>query len=245
MSNLPLAGKRIAVTRRIEDAPESASLLESVGAHAVILPAITLQPLDSAEIHTALLHTGEFSFLVFVSPAAVTRFAELGGRVQGGVAAMGPATARRVRELLDAQPWLPDHYRGERLGQSLPVSAGAKVLVLGAEEGDPSLANALQQRSIHVTHLALYATLTAPRPKNLDEELAQGFDVLTFASPSAVRAFVDLAGREALRGSVIACIGGTTAAAVQALGVVPQVIARSHTFAGLVNALVDYYGNSS
>lgn len=245
MSNLPLAGKRISITRRIEDAPESAALLEAVGAQAVILPAITLKAIDSAEIHTTLGRLDEFAFLVFASPAAVARFADLGGVVQSAVAAMGPATARRVRELLDAEPWLPDHYRGERLGQSLPVAQGAKVLVLGAEEGDPALATALLQRSIQATHLALYATLTAAPPANLGEELARGLDVITFASPSAVRAFVEMAGIDALHGPLIACIGGTTAAAVQALDIEPQVVARSHTFAGLVNALVDYYAGSS
>lgn len=246
MSNdLPLTGKRIAITRRSEEAVESAALLEAVGAEAVILSAIVLQPLASEEVRETLRHSGDFSFLVFVSPAAVQRFAELGGRAQSAVAAMGPATARRVRELLDVEPWLPDHYRGERLGQSLPVTGGTRVLVLGAEGGDPALGEALRRRSIQETHLALYATLPAPTPPTLADELARGLDVITFASPSAVRAFVGMAGVEALRNVVIGCIGGTTANAVREQGIEPQVVARSHTFAGLVNALIEYYAQNS
>jgi len=64
------------------------------------------------------------------------------------------------------------------------------------------------------------------------------FDVATFASPSALRAFVRAQGRERLGPAVVAAIGPTTADAAAALGVRVDVVPPSPSMRALVEALV-------
>lgn len=246
-TDLPLAGKRIAVTRRAEEATESAALLEAAGAIPVLLPAISLRPLYDAHLRTALSETGRQDWLVFASVPAVDRFIQV--CEEWGIAplpvprfaAVGPKTAQRLRERTDAEPWLPPRFRGAILGETLPIESGARVLVFGAREGDPLLAGNLRQRGAQVVEVALYETIPVLSSDDLARELAQGLDAVTFASPSAVRPFVALAGVDALETPVVACIGDTTAAAARALGVMVEVVSSRHTFADLVQSISEYY----
>ena len=49
----------------------------------------------------------------------------------------------------------------------------------------------------------------------------------------------------ALQGICLACIGPSAARALEALGLRADVVASEHTLAGLVRALVAYYGRGA
>ena len=73
------------------------------------------------------------------------------------------------------------------------------------------------------------------------EPLGGGLDVLTFASPSAVRSLLGRLGPDAprkLQRARIAVIGPVTASAVQAEGLRVDAIAEEASDAGLVRAIV-------
>jgi uroporphyrinogen-III synthase len=65
------------------------------------------------------------------------------------------------------------------------------------------------------------------------------FDVATFASPSALRAFVAGRGLDSLAQAQVAVIGPTTAAEAAALGVRVDAMPATPSVAALVQALVD------
>jgi uroporphyrinogen-III synthase len=77
------------------------------------------------------------------------------------------------------------------------------------------------------------------------EELArQGFDLLTFASPSAVENLMAAAGAGA-RGLPAAVIGPVTEAAARAAGLDVRAVAEPSTAEGLVTAVVRLLGTRS
>src|SRR5690606_24173101 len=95
------------------------------------------------------------------------------------------------------------------------------------------------------------ATVYRTEPAEVDAPalraaLVQGaLDALTFTSPSAARRFAELLdepARRAAAGLAIAAIGGTTAAALRALGLPPTVEAERAGMRELVEALADACG---
>src|SRR5262245_51926665 len=113
MSDQPLAGRHIAITRPREQATDFAKLLEAAGARVTVLSAITIAPLeDTAELDAALEQLASFDWVVFTSAngvrAVADRLSALGRswahRGDARFAVIGPATA----QALDAYGVCPD-----------------------------------------------------------------------------------------------------------------------------------------
>ena len=73
----------------------------------------------------------------------------------------------------------------------------------------------------------------------LDEAAAA--DVITFTSPSTVRAYLDAAGERPVP-PVVACIGPVTAEAARRAGLEVTVVAPEHGAEGLVRAVLSAMG---
>lgn len=252
----PLFGLRVLVTRTREQASELSRALAAAGAEPVELPAIEITPrYDGAQLATAIdaLRDGVYAWLLFTSANAVDIFFDalwsrgLDARaVRARAGAIGPATAqalalRGVR--VDVTPER-EAYTAEGLLAALgsePLD-GKRVLLPRAEGARGVLVDALAARGATVDEVTLYVA-GPPRDPDLEglRRLRAGeIDVVTFASSSAVRSLVSLLGDvEPLREIRIACIGPITAATAQELlGRPPDVVAREHTIAGLVRALI-------
>ncbi len=98
----PLDGKRIVVTRAIEQARGLKDRLESMGAVVLLLPAVSFsEPADTAELDRAIQALESFDWILFTSANAVRFFAArcrklgvpLGASAKPLCAAVGPATA--------------------------------------------------------------------------------------------------------------------------------------------------------
>jgi uroporphyrinogen-III synthase len=72
----------------------------------------------------------------------------------------------------------------------------------------------------------------------LQRALEDGVDAVVFASPSAVRATIELAGVDALEGLPCVCIGPMTARVVRTAGLDVAAVADPHTDEGLARAVV-------
>jgi uroporphyrinogen-III synthase len=235
-----LAGLRVLLTRPAEHSAAWREAFAAAGATVIVHPTVEVVPPPSWEaLDEAFARLPDYDWLVFTS-AAAARFslARLpvppGTLVRPRVAAVGHETAKVLEDLGLPVALIPEAQRQDGLIEALgELSPGTRVLFPQAIGGREGLRDALLARGCIVDVVPASQTiarhdLAAPAP----------FDVATFASPSALRAFVAAHGLEPLRRSTVAVIGPTTGAAATALGLDP-IIALSPSAEALIRALFD------
>jgi uroporphyrinogen III methyltransferase / synthase len=233
----PLHGRRVAVTRARTQASELAGRLRALGADVVEAPAIRIEPLafDPPDL-------SGYDLACFTSPNGVRLlFERLPGdaRALAGttVAAIGPGTARALREQgIDADV-VPERSVAEALLEALNGIGATRALVARAREARDVLPEGLRERGLQVDVLELYETVAEP----LDGEAlaaARGADWITFTSSSTVRFFLQAAGPQPPRGRIVS-IGPVTSSTLREHGLEPQVEADRHDIDGVVAAIVE------
>ena len=243
-----LSGWRVLVTRPTDQAQTFARALSQAGAVPVVYPTIELGPppswgpLDAA---LARIDTGAYGWLVFTSPSAVTFALDHAPTLARAlatpgaprVAAVGSETARALRERGVPVALVPEDQRQEGLVAGLvagfgALAAGTRILFPQAIGGRELLREQLEARGAVVEVVPVSETRARPLP-----DAPPPFDVATFASPSALRAFVAGRTAAALVGKVVAVIGPTTRDAALAAGVTVDVVPRAPSVAALIQAL--------
>ena len=249
--SLPLAGKRIAVTRPRSADDALSDLLARMGAEVVEAPAMELaQASDPGALDRAIDGIHRYGFLVLTSAIGVNAFIDrllargkdLRWLAGVKIAVVGPGTgaALRTRGLL--ADIAPIEFRGEALAQAVAkeMGPGARVLLARAEEGREALPVELAKAGALVDAVAAYRMVAPPKEAfaALEDRLRLGaLDAVTFASGAAARNVVTALGPEPFGKVEIACLGPVTADAVRAVGLTPTLVAGSARFEDLVDAL--------
>jgi uroporphyrinogen-III synthase len=244
--------RRVLVTRTAAQAAALCDKLRQAGFEPLAFPTIQLEPLPAGSLDAALARLASFDWLIFSSSNGVDFFLRRVDELKQPVtypkiAAVGMATANRLAQRNIQPDFIPDSFVGERLAAGLGDLTGQRVLLPRARQGRPQLVHLLQKQGADVTELPLYETVTAvPTPQEWDS-LAQGFEAITFTSPSSVRNFLKIVGTrpdrfaKPVRSAVVACIGPITAAAAREAGLTVAVMPETYTTDGLVEALVAYF----
>ncbi|MGA3164421.1 MAG: uroporphyrinogen-III synthase [Verrucomicrobiota bacterium] len=253
--NRLLSGQRIVVTRAREQAGDFSQKLTELGADVLQIPVIKIvQPTRKRDIVDALLGLNAYDWLVFTSANGVTaffdfffkRFRDL--RDIGGVriAAVGPATAAKLRELHLQVDLTPDEFTGKKIAGALAKFESIenlKICLLRAEDANPDLPRALEELGAIVDDIAVYKTVAETEdPAGASAALLEnGADWITFTSGSAVEHFharFDLAKLlKKFPQLKLASIGPETSKAIRALKIEPALEAKTHTTDGLIAAL--------
>lgn len=250
--HLPLAGRRILVTRPRAQSRPLCDRLRRLGAVPVAVPTIAIvPPAPGGPLDDALRRLDQYGWVIATSAngarACLARARALGIDLSGvrGVrwAAVGPVTAAALREAGVPVTAVPSRYLTGAIVGEIGDVAGARILLPRADAAGPALARALRARGADVDEVTAYRTVVAPsrsRTRLRSLMVARQVDTVIFTSASTVRGLVRLLeeDREALRGMTIACIGPVTAAAVIEEGLRPDLVASDHTAEGLVRALV-------
>jgi uroporphyrinogen III methyltransferase/synthase len=252
----PLFGQRIVVTRAREQAGAFAKQLSDLGADVLEIPVIkTAPPSNHGDIVDALLELNAYDWLVFTSPNGVTAFFDMffkrfqDMRDIGGVriAAVGPATAAKLRELHLQVDLMPEEALGVKIAKAFAKfesMENLRVCLLRAEVANPDLPKALEALGAIVDDVAVYRTVAETEdPTGAGQVLQEtGADWITFTSGSTVEHFhARFNLPELLKKfpkSKLATIGPETTKALQALGLKPAVEAKEHATEGLVESLL-------
>jgi uroporphyrinogen III methyltransferase/synthase len=241
----PLFGKRVVVTRAREQASKLVTMLTDLGARAIEVPTIRIEPpADSGALDRAAqqLAVGEYAAVVFTSANAVdpllTRLTDL--RVLSGctVAAVGPATAEAIARHRVGVDVTPSRNLAEGLLDVFPgpPGPGARVLFPRSAEGRDVLFDGLAAAGWSVDLVEAYRTVRSPVPDRLLADVRSA-DAACFTSSSTVSGFVEACGLDAVP-PVVVCIGPVTARTAADLGLSVDAVAASHDLPGLVDALV-------
>ncbi len=257
--NRPLFGKRVLVTRTRSQSSKLVHRLIELGAIPVEVPTIEIQPLESyAELDAELENIARHNWIAFTSANAVDAVFERlaaqhkDARALGGlsVAAIGPATAARLKENGIVADLLPASLVSEALvGAFGSVDLhGKSVLVPRADIARDGLIDGLESQGANVTGVTAYRNVLPEGSRDLaNQALADGIDVATFSSSSTVRNLLDLVDGDAakLASTTIACIGPITAVTAREAGLGVDVVATEHTIDGLINALETHYSQEA
>src|SRR6267378_1726863 len=254
--NRPLFGQRIVVTRRSEQASSFAQRLAELGADLLEVPTIKItHPTEKDAIVDALLELNSYDWLVFTSANGVTaffdiffrRFQDLRDIGGARIAAVGPATAGKLRELHLQVDLTPEEFTGRKIAEAFKKYQdieNVKMCLLRAEVANADLPDALAEMGAIVDDIAIYKTV--PETEDVagacERLLESGADWVTFTSSSTVEHFharFDLPKLvKKFPQLKLASIGPETSRAISALGLKPALEAREHTTEGLIAALL-------
>lgn len=247
----PLLGQRVVVTRARAQAGTLVDQLTALGAEVIELPTIrTTAPADHQRLVDAITELNAYQWLVFTSANGVDWFfqhffkafddlRDLGG---ARIAAVGPATAARLKAMHLKVDVVPEKFSGADVARAINAYESIEnlsICLLRAEKATPELPRELEAAGGIVDDIPVYRTVaeTEDRTGAGTQLLEHGAEWLTFTSPSTVEHFqarIDLP--ELLKKFPrmrVASIGPETTKALTVLGVEPEE-AREHTNEGLV-----------
>lgn len=251
----PLFGQRIVVTRSRSQAGKLSKLLLERSAEVLEIPTIKIaEPTDKQYVADVLLELNSYDWLVFTSVNGVTTFfdyffkafkdmRDIGG---ARIAAVGPATAAKIREYYLQVDLMPDEAAAAKVADAFnkfQTVENLKILLLRAEVANRELPQKLSELGAIVDDIATYKTLpeTDDRTGAAASLLEAGADWIVFTSSSTVEnchARFNLP--ELLKKFPrikLASIGPETSKTIKALGLKPAIEAKEHTVEGLVAAL--------
>jgi uroporphyrinogen III methyltransferase/synthase len=251
----PLFGKRIVVTRTRDQASELSHNLTQLGAEVLEIPTIRIEaPENKSGLMDALLTLGEYDWIVFTSPNGVTAFFEYffkgfdDIRALGNlrIAAVGPATAAKLKEIHLRIDAMPEEYLAAKVADAISKFESIdnlRILLMRAEEANPELPKKLEELGAIVDDVPCYRTVPENGDVNGAAErfLESGADWVTFTSSSTVENFHKRFDLKKIKGQFpgikFASIGPETSKTLRELGMSPDVEAKEHNIPGLVRAV--------
>src|SRR6266550_372242 len=147
----PLLGKRIVVTRARKQASVLSNKLRALGAHVIELPTIRVEaPSNLREFAELVQDAHTYNWIVFTSANGVEAFFDIffklydDAREIGGarIAAIGPATARRVKDFHLRVDLQPDDFVAEAVVREFKKQGSIenlRVLLVRAEKARDTL----------------------------------------------------------------------------------------------------------
>jgi uroporphyrinogen III methyltransferase/synthase len=251
----PLFGKRIVVTRTRDQASELVAKLQERGADVLEVPTIKIEPPSNrSDLLDSMLALGEYDWVVFTSPNGVNAFFKYffeafeDIRALGNVriAAVGPATAARIKELHLRVDAMPEEYVTAKVAEAISAFESVdnvRILLMRAEVANQELPAELERLGAIVDDIAVYRTV--PETEDLTGSAArlteEGADWITFTSSSTVENFHARFDLPALLKKFpetrLVSIGPETTKAINKVGLQPNTEAAPHNIDGIIAAL--------
>jgi uroporphyrinogen III methyltransferase / synthase len=243
---LPLFGQRIVITRDRSQSAELSDPLESLGAEALLLPAIEIrEPSDFKPLDDAIASLASYDWLIFTSANGVRYFMDRLDKsphdlrsLKARICAIGPATKAAVEALHLKVDLMPREYVAESLVEAFANETlqFRRILLPRAAVARDLVPRELSRRGAAVDVVEAYQTI-APAGLGARAILDRKPHWITFTSSSTVTNFIAAAGRECLAGIKIASIGPITSSTLREHQIEPTVEAQPHTIGGLVSAI--------
>jgi uroporphyrinogen III methyltransferase / synthase len=247
----PLLGKKIMVTRTREQASVFSEKLLELGAEVIEIPVIKIVSLKADKKLKEAFTQQQYDWVFFTSQNGVGEFAQIMNRAgkdsrifgRAKICAIGSETAKSLAVIGIKPDYVPAQFCAEAIVEHfkrIKLRAGS-ALILRAKQARDVLPDGLKQLGFKVKVIDLYDTCpekdSAPR---LKECLKERIDLVTFASSSSVKNFVELLGKgycRLLKGIGLISIGPITSSTIRGYGLKVNKEAKIYTIEGLVEAV--------
>ena len=252
MTLLPLAGRRVLVTRAVHQASRLSDGLRALGAEPVVVPVLEIRPPDRLDpLDDAIRQLDRYDWMILTSANTVRAMADraialglgfaLPARLK--LAAVGEATAASARKMGWRVDFVPENYVAESLFEGLAGQVlGKRILLARAAVARDVIPDALRAAGAVVNVVDAYRNVFPEEaPEQLRRALAEGIDAATFTSSSSVTHLAEAAVRTGLafpfEGVKAVSIGPITSQTLRELGWEPAIEADPSDIAGLIAAV--------
>ncbi len=250
----PLFGRRIVVTRTRKQASALSAKLRILGADVYELPTIRVEPPESLlEFGELVRDAFQYEWLIFTSVNGVDAFFEMFYRLYDDarsignvkIAAIGPATAQRIKSFHLSVDLQPDEFVAEAIIDGLLKFGSVenlKFLVVRALGAREVLPKRLMELGAIVDEATAYRTVPETNDASgaLERFKAEGADLVTFTSSSTVENFLALK-LPWPAGIKTASIGPITSETMRKNGLTVDVEAARYDVDGVVGAVLKLY----
>jgi uroporphyrinogen-III synthase/uroporphyrinogen III methyltransferase/synthase len=260
VSALPLAGRRVLVTRAAHQAGKLSEGLRAQGAEPVEVPVLEIRPPASFEpLDAALRQLDRYDWLILTSANALHALVErenaLGIALEQParlkVAAVGEATAAAARKAGLQVAFVPESYVAESLVEGLLKSlqnqpASLRILLARAAIARDVIPDALRSAGVRVDVVDAYRNvLPEAAPERLHRAVQEGLDAATFTSSSSATHLAEAARLAGVAWPFAAVpaisIGPITSQTLRELGWEPAAEAVPFDIPGLIAAVVQLF----
>ncbi|HEY3309415.1 MAG TPA: uroporphyrinogen-III C-methyltransferase [Desulfuromonadaceae bacterium] len=254
----PLFGRKILVTRAVDQAGEFSLMLADRGATAIECPTIRLiEPENWEPLDLALRQLTNYDWLVFTSANAVNNFFRrlgtlaLDTRALGScrVCVVGPKTAQAIQKFGICPDLIPGDYLAEGVVAELAKQDinGKNILFPRADRAREIIPQELKLLGAVVNSPIAYRNIL---PDRLPSEALfalekRCLDCITFTSSSTVQNLAEMLGKDLLvdmlRGVTVASIGPVTSRSCRELGLRVDIEPTRSTLAELATAIETHF----
>jgi uroporphyrinogen-III synthase/uroporphyrinogen III methyltransferase/synthase len=260
VSPLPLAGRRVLVTRAAHQAGKLSEGLRALGAEPVEVPVLEIRPPENIEsLDAALRQLGSYDWLILTSANTVHALAERASTLGIAlsqpsslqVAAVGEATASAARKAGFQVALVPEAYVAESLVEGLlqslqNQSSSQRILLARAAVARDVIPDAMRSAGYVVDVVDAYRNvLPEAAPQQLRRAVAEGLAAATFTSSSSATHLAEAARVAGIAwpfaGVPSISIGPITSQTLRELGWPPAAEANPSDISGLMAALVELF----
>ena len=239
-SNLgALHEKKILLTCSAILQEKASACVRDFGGQPIVFPLIRLQRREGLQLRCAT-----FDWIVVTSPSSVRAFMQfleeekIDLRSIPKIMVCGRGSADEFAKYglhVDAQPEVDFSAVALIELAKKNIKVGDHILRIRSDKAGPHLAEALREIGAEVEDAVMYDNV------RITHSALPNFDVIVFASASAVKSFIEQWGSKALAGKTISVIGRPTTQALEKQGLAPDIIAREATLPGVIQCVAEYF----
>jgi len=270
VQNFNLKGRTVAITRPVNQAQETASLIKSCGGVPYFIPSIEIKEICDLEFvkhFVSELRFNKIDYVLFMSVNGIRYLISCAKNLKleqqlvydlnkVAVLAVGPKTAQEIVDFGVSVDLVPEKYSTNGIINCLKQHgvSGKTVYVPRTKGAPPDLANNLRKLGAFVHELHVYDSLL-PTDQTLNKkfltDLREGtIDAIIFGSSLSAKNLFEMLkddiSQEQLQdllntNLVIVAIGPTTAQALSNLGLHVDVVPKKYLFTETLKVLVNYW----
>lgn len=244
----PLSGKSVLVTGSKSMVKRLSPILKEEGAEAISLSLIRTEAVKTPELNKAVDEIGSYTWIIFTSANGVNCFFDELKSLRKDIrdfhgvhfAVIGDGTKKALEDHGIYSDFIPTAYSSQDMAKTMVplMKENDRVLMLRAEEANQVLPDAFAKAGIDHTCIPLYHTVVDDRKAEELSRLIKMADYITFASSSAVKAFVSMVDDlDAVKGKYIS-IGPVTTKTAETMGLTVEKTAVSYTARGIVEIIM-------